>query len=50
MKLLLVDDEVTMIQIMEKAIDWKRKGYRRFLWLIMRMKQGISWRRLRLIL
>ena len=26
MKLLLVDDEVTMIQIMEKAIDWKKKG------------------------
>ena len=26
MKLLLVDDEVTMIQIMEKARDWKKKG------------------------
>lgn len=50
MKLLLVDDEVTMIQIMEKAIDWKKKGIQKVLWLIMRMKQGISWRRLRLIL
>lgn len=26
MKLLLVDDELTMIQIMEKAIDWKKEG------------------------
>lgn len=26
MKLLLVDDEVTMIEIMKKAIDWKAKG------------------------
>ena len=26
MNLLLVDDELTMIQIMEKAIDWKKEG------------------------
>lgn len=26
MNLLLVDDEIAMLHIMEKAIDWKKKG------------------------
>ena len=34
----LVDDEVTMIQIMEKAIDWKKERIQKVLWLIMRMQ------------
>ena len=31
MNLLLVDDEIAMLHIMEKAIDWKKKGIQKLI-------------------
>ena len=40
MNLLLVDDEIAMLHIMEKAIDWKKKGIQKFLRPTIRILHG----------
>ena len=41
MNLLLVDDEIAMLHIMEKAIDWKKEGNsKRFLRPTIRILHG----------
>lgn len=40
MNLLLVDDEIAMLHIMEKAIDWKRREFKRFLRPTIRILHG----------
>ena len=40
MNLLLVDDEIAMLHIMEKAIDWKKKGIQKVFTATIRILHG----------